>query len=126
MAITNTNIIKYLDIELQAKITEVLDKTEAKDILDASLITLNEDVQRLSSALSSLRGEPKEATPSPVLDPREVPAVHKHVEPAVVKAAPTQPVCPSCGGSMYYQARTLGSGRVIQLWVCSECSNERM
>lgn len=123
MAITNTNIIKYLDIELQAKITEVLDKTEAKDLLDASLRILEQDIERLKAAFASLSGPvlPGTTSQSPEPEPTREPAV-----PPVSGIQQKQPECQSCGGSMYYQARTLGSGRIINLWVCSECSNERM
>lgn len=121
---TIPSIINNLQTELLVKVDEIVELTEAKDGLEADLEVLNRDVRRIRTALQALTGgTPAEAdlpTPPtkveanpPVPDPR--PPVQHNVGPK----------CKSCDGTVVFTARTLQSGRIVNMWICNDCRNEQ-
>lgn len=45
----------------------------------------------------------------------------------VVPVIPSGPICSSCkSGTMIYTSRSLNNGKVVNLWSCPECRNERL
>lgn len=133
---TIPNIINSLSTELRDKVEEIVDLTESREKLDADLEVAQRDARRLKIALEALTGSsiPTKSLGSgdSLQEVREEasqgsvpPPVLESLRPPVQRTPPRNP-CNSCGGEMYYQARTLNNGKIVNLWVCGECSNERI
>ena len=130
-------IISELSKQLKEKVEEVVDLSESLDKLQVDLEVGKRDVRRLKMALDALTGSDipigvdlrESSQGNPVSgasgggETATISPVRQPDQPAV-RRTPQNP-CNSCGGEMYYQARTLNNGKVVNLWVCGECSNER-
>src|SRR6185312_90056 len=124
-------IISELSKQLKEKVEEVVDLSESLDKRQADLEVGKRDVKRLKIALDALTGGdipvPQIANESERVQGNgstQEEVARRVVAPVPIRSAPQNP-CNSCGGEMYYQARTLNNGKVVNLWVCGECSNER-
>ena len=131
-------IISELSKQLKEKVEEVVDLSESLDKLQADLEVGKRDVKRLKIALDALTGGdipvPQIANESERVQGNgssQEEVARRVVAPVPIRRDPQNPqvpvrnVCNSCGGEMYYQAKTLNNGKVVNLWVCGECSNER-
>jgi hypothetical protein len=133
------NIIKDLSDDLRRRVDLVVTLTEELMDLQAQLDVAKRDLRRVKIALESLSGNdipvpergstatgvaPAEAeTPSPVYSPSDPERPAQTVE---VPPADPRPICNSCqSGRMNYTRRTLNNGKVVNLWLCGECRNER-
>jgi hypothetical protein len=133
------NIIKDLSDDLKRRVELVVQLTEDREVLETRLEYLKRDLKRVQVALEALSGNaipvpergstatgvaPAEAeTPSPVYSPSDPGRPAQTVE---VPPADPRPICNSCqSGRMNYTRRTLNNGKVVNLWLCGECRNER-
>ena len=140
------NIIKDLSDDLKARVEAVIQLTEAREELEVKLAEAKRDLKRVHIALEALNGSPIPIPADTETDPephsgaatKEGSYVRPSgpgtfVEPVVpspipvpVQATDPRPLCNSCGsGRMNYTSRTLNNGKVVTLWLCSECRNER-
>lgn len=131
------NIINSLSEDLKSRIEAVVQLTEDLEVLKAKLEIAKRDLRRVHIALEALNGSeipiplPIQDSPSSTSsdeaepEPRVPRAEQIPVQAAVVPEDP-RPICNSCGsGRMNYTSRTLNNGKVVTLWLCSECRNER-
>ena len=123
-------LVEELAKELREAVEEVVELTESLESLQADLEQKRIAVKRLKVALEALTGSevPVKVDLYDTPDPEYV--ENKALTSTVIHAVPipkprVQNPCNSCGGEMYYQAKTLNNGKVVNLWVCGECSNER-
>ena len=120
-------LVESLAIELRSAVDEIVELTESLESIQSELEGKKTSVRRLKVALDALTGSDipigvdtglGQAKSTELPPPSSGPSLPQRV-------APTGPVCGACGGEMFYQARTLNSGRVVNLWTCSDCKNER-
>jgi len=127
-------IADSIDKELTELIGQLCEITEERDLLDYPIRDLEKDIKRLKVAWDALNGT--ETTAAEESSGEEVESVSSDLQvKSSPQALPPPPkpiippgsiLCNSCDGLMQQQARTLQSGRTVTLWVCGECSNERV
>jgi hypothetical protein len=138
-------IITDLSNDLKARVEAVVQLTEQREELETKLAIAKRDLKRVQIALEALNGneiplplrsKDGNAIPLPsVVDdtPDNLAVVSVSAppvpEPRVLPppATPARgPTCTSCGsGQMIYTARSLNNGKTVNLWLCSECRNEK-
>jgi hypothetical protein len=131
------NLVEELSKELKAKVDEVVELTESREDIDIHLEKAKKDVRKIQIALEALTGNdipiPRiqdEGDSSPAQVPAPSPGVHGvqvPVEQRTPQPAPASlgQVCGACNGQMYYTSKALNNGRVVNMWVCGECRNEK-
>lgn len=146
------NIINDLSNDLKARIEAVVQLTENLEDTQNKLELAKRDLKRVQIALEALSGNEipipasADTQTSTILyspgDPsrdaqrlveqgeqgfKTVPVpVPVPVQTPAIPLVDPRPQCNSCGsGRMNYTSRTLNNGKVVQLWLCSECRNER-
>lgn len=134
-------IIADLSDDLKARIEAVVQLTENLEDTQNKLELAKRDLKRVQIALEALSGNeipiPASADTQtstilyspgdPSRDAQTVPVpVPVPVQAPAIPLVDPRPQCNSCGsGRMNYTSRTLNNGKVVQLWLCSECRNER-
>jgi hypothetical protein len=127
------NIINDLSNDLKQRIEAVVQLTEQREELDIKLETAKRDLKRVHIALEALNGS-SVPVPAQLDDPQDNPPIVLASAPPVPEprvlpppATPARgPTCTSCGsGQMIYTARSLNNGKTVNLWLCSECRNEK-
>ena len=128
-----SDIIQSLSDDLKNRVEAVVQLTEEAEVLQDRLATARKDLKRIKIALEALTGNdipinvPDESftETSPDVRPPEPPGKPTGQVPVRNERTRQGPECNSCGGEMFYVSRTLNNGKVVTLWQCSECSNER-
>lgn len=123
-------ITEQINEELTAKVGYLVQMVEQKEELEGHIFVLQSEIKKLKTAFDALNG----AVIQPDTEVIVAPEVPKAVQPVPVPPAPVKPQglplgtirCNSCDGLMTQQQRTLQSGRTVTLWVCGECSNEKL
>lgn len=119
------DLLGEVQSQLKQARTRLGELEEAQAEIIIKLTVAGEDVAKLEQAYQALSG----TTSQRAGDYINLPSAPQPVQPAP-QAAPRIPAgameCGSCNGAMFHQSRTLQSGRVVQLWVCGDCSNERL
>lgn len=115
-----SSILDQIRTDLESKLTDLVSLVEQQETLEFQIGTLKDQIKKLNTAYEALTGATQALLPRAEEEPRQ-PA--PKASPVPVRQGV---VCNSCDGEMHYQSRTLQSGRVVSLWVCGECSNERL
>lgn len=131
-------IVDTLATELQGKVDSLVELTEQVEEYQLAVDKTKKDIKRLKVALEALTGSSIPVGPEDEPVREEVLALQPPTSSREPATAPPAPVaytpppqklgfkCTACGeGAMYPTARTLGSGRIVSLLVCTDCKNER-
>lgn len=136
------DILEQLKTSLELEVEVLLGLEEKIEDLDAQRRASSEVVHRLRKAIGALTGQLDEPLPAgetklgitPDLvsvegleeKSAQVPPKAPAEQPPQAGSYYSDPICTGCGSSLYRSNRTLGNGRVVNLWVCSDsgCNNE--
>jgi hypothetical protein len=133
------NLLEQINSELSAALAKVLDLEDQQAAIDVALDEARKEFNRLNRAFKALTGEPEENDgraqgkfnkDEPQMQLSNVPERQSYAAPVQVQPSPRPlgPVCNGCGGEMEPGYRTLGNGKVVNLWMCKDsgCNNETL
>lgn len=120
------DLLGELKSQLELARVKLGNLNEMRDSILIQIELAEGEEDKLAQAYRALSGTTGPGVPEALAEEPRVPAPSLPPVPPVPRIPAGAVECGSCNGAMFHQSRTLQSGRVVQLWVCGDCSNERL